>query len=302
MSKDAHAAYIVKGDIVGQIDVPILGCQPLFQGQVLYIVDDIGLDQHGAVQKRLQVGDAGRIPTADRDASLLPVEAVPSPGMRDGIAVAGVAVDGEFRFGILLILLGVIIDGADGIMARHFSRDKRHGVFLDSFADMVTFCFAPAILLYSVYYDLERGSSFESMENALTVAASMLVVLFGMMRLARFIKRGNRSSHFIGLPTPAAAIIIVLSVEVIHDQLAVLAIAILMSFLMISRLRYPMLRGSLGGAVAAVVLVGLLSHLWQNSLSDYILIVVLFLTTIYVVIGPLYIKKKSWGHRYGHGR
>ncbi len=200
-------------------------------------------------------------------------------------------IDGEFRFGISLILLGVIIDGADGIMARHFNRNKRHGVYLDSFADMVTFCFAPAILLYNVYYDLEKGSSFESLDNALTVAASMLVVLFGIMRLRRFIERGHRSSHFIGLPTPTAAIIIVLSVEIIHYQIPVLAIAIFMSFLMMSRIRYPMLRGYLGGAVAVVVFIGILSLWWQGTYSEYILTTVLLLTMIYVVIGPLYVIK-----------
>lgn len=200
-------------------------------------------------------------------------------------------IDGNYTYGMFLILLGILIDGADGLLARLFERKKVHGVYMDSIADMVSFCFAPSILLYGMYYDIEKGTSFQSIENALTVTASMLVVLFGIMRLARFVEKGHRSKNFVGLPTPAAALIIVMSVEVIADQSAVLLIAIIISLLMISRFQYPKLRGALGSIAGIVILLGILSIWLQSEYSKPVSTLVLAMASIYVVIGPLYAAK-----------
>jgi CDP-diacylglycerol--serine O-phosphatidyltransferase len=197
-------------------------------------------------------------------------------------------IDGEFRYGMVLILVGILIDGVDGILARFFNRDKRHGVYLDSIADMVTFCFAPSILIYSKFYDLSLGSSFESPENALTVTASMLVVLCGILRLARFIERGHKNKNYVGLPTPAAAVFIVMSMEVLSNQFTVLICAILVSMLMISKIEYPKLRGVLGCISGAVIILGILAIWFSDMIFDYISILVLVLAIVYVVIGPLY--------------
>ena len=129
--------------------------------------------------------------------------------------------DGEFKIAMMLILLGIIIDGVDGLLARLLRKDKSHGVYLDSIADTVTFCFAPSILLYGMYYDLDKGTSFQSPENAFVVIASMLVVLFGILRLARYIESGHKLKNYNGLPTPAAALIIITAVEVVDNQFLV---------------------------------------------------------------------------------
>lgn len=199
--------------------------------------------------------------------------------------------DGYFTYGILLILLGIIIDGVDGNLARLLGRKEGHGIYLDSIADTVTFCFAPAILLYGMYYDLEKGTSFQSIENAFTVTASMLVLLFGILRLARFIEKGHRSKDFIGLPIPAAALIIVLSAEVIANQFAVLMVAIIISFLMISRIGYPKLRGYLGGIGGIVILMGIIVIWIESWYTRPISLFVLAMASIYVVTGPLYAAK-----------
>ncbi len=200
-------------------------------------------------------------------------------------------IDGDFTSGMILILLGILIDGADGLLARLFKRKKVHGVYMDSIADMVSFCFAPSILLYGMYYDIEKGTSFQNLDNALTVTASMLVVLFGIMRLARFVEKGHKSKNFIGLPTPAAALMIVIAMKVIGYQLAVLTIAIIIALLMISRFQYPKLHGALGGLAGIVILLGILSILLQSGYSGPVSTFVLAMASIYVVIGPLYAAK-----------
>ena len=199
--------------------------------------------------------------------------------------------DGEFKYAMMLILLGVLIDGADGILARFFGREKRYGVYLDSIADMVTFCFAPAILLYGKYYDLSKGTSFQNLDNALTVAASMLVVLFGILRLARYIEEGHKKKNFIGLPIPAAAVVIVLLVAVFTEQYVILIVTIVISFLMISSLPYPKLQGISRGIAGITLVVGMFALWFEDDCCFYLLVLTLLLAIIYVVIGPLYAIK-----------
>lgn len=200
-------------------------------------------------------------------------------------------IDGNFTLGMLLILVAIIADGLDGLLARLFKREGGHGVYLDSIADMVSFCFAPSILLYGVFYDLEKGTSFQSLDNALTVTASMLVVLFGILRLARFVEKGHKTEAYKGLPTPAAALIIVTVLAVVGIQFIVLSCAIAISFLMISRITYPKLQGLLSWVTALVIIIGILALLYPSGYSIFALAFVLVMASIYVVIGPYYAKQ-----------
>ncbi len=200
-------------------------------------------------------------------------------------------IDGDFRLGMLLILVAIIVDGLDGILARFFKREEGHGVYLDSIADMVSFCFAPSILLYGVYYDLEKGTSFQNLDNALTVVASMVVVLFGILRLARFVENGHKTPAYMGLPTPAAALIIVTVLTVMGNQFVVLSATIAISFLMISRIDYPKLQGLLGWIAALVIITGILALLYPSGYSIYALAFVLAMASVYVVLGPYYTRQ-----------
>jgi CDP-diacylglycerol--serine O-phosphatidyltransferase len=151
------------------------------------------------------------------------------------------------------IIAGVILDMLDGRVARWANATSQFGVELDSLSDLVTFGVAPAILMYEVaLYPLGRP-------------AYMIAVFFVMtaaLRLARFNVRaqtGEPSTHFTGLPVPAAAGILasfVLSYELFEDgAIAVKTIPlvmqrmpfffkfvplvmILLSFLMVSSVQY----------------------------------------------------------------
>ncbi len=210
-----------------------------------------------------------------------------------GLLAIMYVIDGEFKYAMALILSGVLIDGVDGILARYFKRNKRHGVYMDSIADMVTFCFAPSILLYGLYYDVEKGSSFQSIENALVVTASMLVVLLGIMRLARFIEKEHKFNNFIGLPTPGAAVVIVMTAEVFTNQFTVLFMTIIIALVMISKIQYPKLKGILGGIAGSVIAMGVLAIWAQSEVSPLISMFVLTLAIVYVVLGPYYASKYS---------
>jgi CDP-diacylglycerol--serine O-phosphatidyltransferase len=102
-------------------------------------------------------------------------------------------------------LLAFLFDGLDGKVARILHAQSDFGIQLDSLADLVSFGVAPALLAYR--WALEPYGRLGWM-------AAFLFVACAALRLARFNVQAKRISNkfFIGLPSPAAAGVIVTSV------------------------------------------------------------------------------------------
>jgi CDP-diacylglycerol--serine O-phosphatidyltransferase len=94
------------------------------------------------------------------------------------------------------LLLACFMDMCDGRVARALGVESLLGGELDSLCDAVSFCFAPAILLYSwMFYHIP-----------LICSVVLVFYLFsGLYRLAKFNLMEDNKSYFIGLPTPIAA-------------------------------------------------------------------------------------------------
>jgi CDP-diacylglycerol--serine O-phosphatidyltransferase len=147
---------------------------------------------------------------------------------------------------IRLILGAFAFDFLDGRMARWVKRQSQFGREFDSLADIVSFGVAPAFLVYRiVLVQFER--------TGWMVAAIYLVC--GGIRLARFNvlslqPKTQRAGEFIGFPIPSAAALVV-SVTMLMMWLAgherelgqsrfvLPALMLLLSFLMVSNVRYP---------------------------------------------------------------
>jgi CDP-diacylglycerol---serine O-phosphatidyltransferase len=113
------------------------------------------------------------------------------------------------------IIAGIILDMLDGRVARWANATSQFGLELDSLCDAVTFGIAPAVMMYQVAL------------SPLGRPGYAPAIFFGMaavLRLARFNLRaqtGEASTHFVGLPVPAAAGILasfVLSYELFGDD------------------------------------------------------------------------------------
>ncbi len=149
------------------------------------------------------------------------------------------AINGNFEKAAWLIMLSLIFDGLDGRVARLTNTCSKFGVEFDSLADMVAFGVAPALLLYLfVGYEFSRFG----------IVVSALFVIFGAIRLARFnvMTTTSEPSVFIGVPIPTAAVFISLLVLLFNKYsfhqdygVVLLLLAILVSMLMISNIRYP---------------------------------------------------------------
>jgi len=110
--------------------------------------------------------------------------------------------EGDFFGAAYCIILAGVMDLFDGRLARAFGSSSYLGMELDSLCDAVSFCFAPAILLYSAY--LHKVGIF-----GVTIVS--LYLCCGLLRLAKFniLSQDNLSQDFfIGLTTTLSAFLI----------------------------------------------------------------------------------------------
>jgi len=157
------------------------------------------------------------------------------------------AFNGKFLHAAKVIVVAVLMDGLDGRIARATKTTSEFGLNFDSIVDVISFGVAPAVLVYAYWFKNMELGFFSWFYGFLFLAA-------GAARLARFnvqTKKDNASgSYFIGLPIPGAAGLIGVliwineiyllnnsEIQNLWRRLAP-ALVIILSFLMISRIRY----------------------------------------------------------------
>ena len=157
----------------------------------------------------------------------------------------------EIELAIGAILLASVFDYFDGFAARKLNVQSALGTQLDSFADLVTFGIAPAIIVYFVS-NLSLFFVEKDIDFWLFIVLG-LVPLLGAIRLARFNTVIEESSFFIGLPIPAFALITVSltwtyleysswMVNIANYQVFLPLTILLISFLMVSKWKFISLK------------------------------------------------------------
>ena len=205
-----------------------------------------------------------------------------------------------------LIMLAMILDGLDGIMARKLKGCSEIGAELDTYVDMTAFGIAPALLIYVVCLPSQQEW------RVLMTAA---VVLSGVVRLARFKAtdpyRGQMG--YSGLPITACAAWVSLFIYISQSEprkaipwltqgpVAVIFLmgVLLFIILQVSNVRYPKPTKRPSLFILSVVLVALLITPWRHLLARdpwqrldiYSAFVMIVLGLGYVICGPLYLKR-----------
>ena len=110
-----------------------------------------------------------------------------------------------------LIGLALIFDFFDGFLARLLKVSSPIGKDLDSLADMVTFGLLPAIIVYQMLMD-----SIPDLMGIWKAYPAFLIAIFSAIRLARFNNDPRQSDSFIGVPTPANAMLIASLPIIVH--------------------------------------------------------------------------------------
>lgn len=142
------------------------------------------------------------------------------------------AFHGEIVTASFLVILAMLLDGLDGRIARALNVQSEFGKELDSLSDVISFGVAPAFIAYV--------SAFGEFGAAGWIA-TVLFPICGALRLARFNVSEGAPGHFIGLPIPAAGGILCTLVLFTPDMepVIILCAAVVLSFLMVSNIRYP---------------------------------------------------------------
>jgi CDP-diacylglycerol--serine O-phosphatidyltransferase len=101
-----------------------------------------------------------------------------------------------------LVFAAAILDAFDGKLARGLGIESTFGTELDSFADTVSFCVAPSLLIYTTWV--------EGLHPLIAVSLSFVPLFFGTIRLAKFnlISDDTPKQYFTGLTTPLYALIL----------------------------------------------------------------------------------------------
>lgn len=164
--------------------------------------------------------------------------ALTSLNLASGMAGILFVLDGQLDYGAYMIFLAAVFDFLDGFVARLLKVSSEIGKQLDSLADMVTFGVLPAFILFSL---IESNS-----DNIYLPYTAFLVGIFSALRLAKFNIDLRQSDRFIGVPTPANALLIstipflseksTFFENLLSNPIALVLIGIVMSFLLVAEL------------------------------------------------------------------
>ena len=109
------------------------------------------------------------------------------------------AFKGALDIAFYLMLAGAVCDFCDGLAARLLKAYSPMGKELDSLADLITFGFLPSIMLYKCMDLYHPGEWY--------CYLPLIIVVFSALRLAKFNIDERQGENFIGLATPACAMI-----------------------------------------------------------------------------------------------
>lgn len=135
--------------------------------------------------------------------------------MACGLLSVFAASGGHFIRAAWFLIGALACDILDGRIARMTKTTSDFGMQLDSLSDLVSFGMAPALMMYMLVLNRMGRTG---------AAIAILFVICGALRLARFnvlAQKGAMHKHFVGLPTPASAGVIisfVLSYELLGPE------------------------------------------------------------------------------------
>lgn len=106
---------------------------------------------------------------------------------------------GNYDAAFFLMLAAAVCDFCDGLSARLLNAYSDLGKELDSLADMVSFGVLPSLMVHQLMTDVHGES--------VLCFVPLLIAVFSALRLAKFNIDERQSDNFIGLATPACAMI-----------------------------------------------------------------------------------------------
>jgi len=152
-----------------------------------------------------QVVSLRQLPKRER-ARLMAPSMFTTLNMVSGLSSVLLAFRGHFTIAAALIAVSIVLDIADGYVARLIGATSPFGLQLDSLADLISFGLAPAILVHT--WALDEWP-------ILAWLVAFLWLACAAFRLARFnvtIDPAADKRYFVGLPSPGAAAVVMATI------------------------------------------------------------------------------------------
>lgn len=193
----------------------------------------------------------------------------------------------------LWIIFAAILDTLDGRIARLTKTSTEFGKELDSLADATSFGVVPSIILYNYSLkDLGKAG----------ILLTFLYLTCGIIRLARFntLLPSVSKAYFLGLPIPASASFIALSLilKIPQNSMIYPISILLLSYLMVSTLPYPSFKElelktmKPTFTLLSIVLLFLIVA-FHPPLSLMLLLITYYLSGPYLFFSKKFIRKKK---------
>jgi len=188
----------------------------------------------------------------------------------------------KIHLSLSLILLGLLADGLDGILARFIGKSNI-GEYLESMADMTTMVVAPAVFIFYIYMS---ELSVEIIRQIFLFVALILFFSFGIVRLASF-SIMKKKNLYVGLPASASAIILLILSYFEVELMYILFSTVVIGALMASNIVFLKPGNAINGAALFLIL---LTIIFAKSYYGFAPILLFSAILIYTFGGPIYKK------------
>jgi len=192
---------------------------------------------------------------------------------------------GEIRFAFSFILLALLADGLDGIVARKISKGDL-GEYFEAMADMTSLGIAPAVFVYSIYHDMVSWCPFY---HSYLVIALIVFLSLSIIRLASFHVMKDEK-FFVGLPASASTIILLILAYFKVEFLYILLVIIIVSFAMVSNVRFPKLGYKIDAVATVLIILTLIMGKSYYGVAPMLLLIAI---VVYALGGPVYLWKSK---------
>lgn len=171
--------------------------------------------------------------------------------MACGFSAILLAFAGHFTWAAALLAGSIVLDIADGAVARLVGATSPFGIQLDSLADLVSFGLSPAVLVHT--WALPENP-------VLAWLSAFLWLACAAFRLARFnvtVDPLADKKYFVGLPSPGATLVVIATIVALGTprhgpgMLLPVAVSVVPALLMVSSVRFRSFRGLLSPRTSA---------------------------------------------------
>jgi CDP-diacylglycerol--serine O-phosphatidyltransferase len=188
----------------------------------------------------------------------------------------------RLRVSFSFILIALLVDGLDGIVARKIKRSDI-GEHLDSMADMVSMIIATSLFIFVNYQEYFNNYFYYQI---FLLVALVLFLSFGTIRLASYYLMKDEN-FFIGLPAPAGTVILLILAFFKIDFIYILIAVIIVGAAMVSNIKFPKPRKIMDSIATVLIFFTLVMGKSYYGFAPLLLLTAILL---YTISGPIFIK------------